>query len=313
MTSPRRIRIGTWSSPMALAQVERVRAELAAHVPDLVTEVVPITTSGDRSTGSPSAPGGKGALTKEVDAALLASGCDLAVHCMKDVPGDRPVPAGTVFAAYLARDDIRDAVVHPGGLTLDQLPGGARVGTSAVRRTAQLAHHLPHLQPVPIRGNADTRLAKLDAGEVDALLLGVAGLHRIGQAERVSEVLPVEAMCPPIGAGVVGLQCRQDDTDTVEAVGRLGDTDTRRQITAERALLRVLQGNCNSAIAGYAHTGSDSRLTLHGKVLSPDGKTVLDADATADQDDDDPTALGTSVALALLRQGAHDIIDAVAR
>ena len=309
MSESRLIRIGTRSSPMALAQVERLRAELAAHIPDLTTEVLPITTSGDRWAGPLSALGGKGAFTKEVDAALIANACDLAVHCMKDVPGDRPVPAGTVFAGYLARDDIRDALVHPGGLTLDELPAGTRIGTSAVRRIAQLARHYPHLQPVPIRGNANTRLAKLDAGDADALLLAVSGLERIGEAGRITQILPVDLMCPPIGAGVLGLQCREDDTATIDTVARLGDTDTWRQTTAERMLLHVLQGHCNSPIAGYAHTEPDGRLSLRGRVFSLDGKTVFDAHEWGDPTD--PTTLGTSVALALLRQGARELIDAI--
>lgn len=307
MPDSRLIRIGTRSSPMALAQVERVRAELDVHLPDVATEVVPITTSGDRWAGPLSALGGKSAFTKEVDAALLDGTCDLAVHCMKDVPGDRPVPAGTVFAAYLARDDIRDALVHPGGLSLERLPAGTQIGTSAVRRVAQLARHFPHVAPAPIRGNANTRLAKLDAGEADALLLAVSGLERIGQAGRITQILPVELICPPVGAGVLGLQCREDDTGTIEAVSRLGDTEAWRQTTAERMLLHVLQGHCNSPIAGYAHTEPDGRLSLRAKVFSPDGKTVLDAHEW----DTDPTTLGTSVALTLLRQGARELIDAI--
>jgi hydroxymethylbilane synthase len=309
MSDSRVIRIGTRSSPMALAQVERVRAELAAHLSDLTTEVVPITTSGDKWAGPLSALGGKGAFTKEVDNALLAGECDLAVHCMKDVPGDRPVPAGTVFAAYLARDDIRDALVHPGGLTLDELPAGTRIGTSAVRRVAQLARRYPRLRTVPIRGNANTRLAKLDAGDADALLLAVSGLERIGQAERITQVLPVEMMCPPVGAGVLGLQCREGDEATIEAVSRLGDTEAWRETTAERMLLHVLQGHCNSPIAGYAHTEPGGRLSLRAKVFSADGKSVLDAHEWGDPTD--PTTLGASVALTLLRQGAREVIDAI--
>jgi len=309
MSDIRLIRIGTRSSPMALAQVERVRGELAAQLPHVRTEVVPMTTSGDRWTGPLSALGGKGAFTKEVDAALLSGVCDLAVHCMKDVPGDRPVPAGTVFAAYLARDDIRDALVHPGGLGLDELPAGTRIGTSAVRRIAQLARHHPRLEAVPIRGNANTRLAKLDAGDADALLLAVSGLERIGEARRITEIVPVELICPPIGAGVLGLQCREDDTATIETVSRLGDLDAWRQTTAERMFLHVLQGHCNSPLAGYAHSEPDGRLSLRAQVFSPDGKTVLDAHEWGDGAD--PTTLGTSVAVALLRQGARALIDAI--
>jgi hydroxymethylbilane synthase len=301
------IRIGTRSSPMALAQVERVRAELAGHWPGLATEVVPFTTSGDKWAGPLSALGGKGAFTKEIDQALLDGRCDLGVHCMKDVPGDRPVPAGTVFAAYLERDDIRDALVYPGGLRLAELPPGTRMGTSAVRRIAQLARDFPHLHTVPIRGNANTRLAKLEAGEADALLLAVSGLQRIGQAGRITEVFPVDVMCPPVGAGVLGLQCREDDPATIEAVTVLGDTEAWRQTTAERMLLHVLQGHCNSPIAGYATSEADGRLSLRARVFSPDGKRMLDAHEW----DTDPTTLGTAVALSLLRQGARELIDAI--
>ncbi|MEU9043874.1 MULTISPECIES: hydroxymethylbilane synthase [unclassified Kitasatospora] len=310
MATAELIRIVSRSSPMALAQVDRVRAELAALHPDLRTEVVPVTTSGDRWTGDLAALGGKGAFTKEVDAALLAGEADVAVHCLKDVPADRPLPAGTVFAAYLRRDDIRDALVHPGGLTLAELPPGTRIGTSSVRRTAQLAAAHPHLECVPIRGNANSRLAKLEAGTVDALLLAVSGLERIGEQARITEVLGVEAMCPPIGAGTLVLQCREDDTATIDAVTTLGHHDTWREAAAERMFLHVLQGHCNSPIAGYAKAEPDGRLSLRGRVFTPDGKRVLDAHEWAGVLS--PEDLGTSVALALKRQGAQELITSIA-
>ncbi|WP_051967635.1 hydroxymethylbilane synthase [Kitasatospora mediocidica] len=303
------IRIVSRSSPMALAQVERVRTELAALHPGLRTEVVPVTTSGDRWTGALSELGGKGAFTKEVDAALLAGEADLAVHCVKDVPADRPLPAGTVFAAFLRRDDIRDALVHPGGLTLDELPPGTRIGTSSVRRVAQLAVSHPQLTCVPFRGNVNRRLEKLDAGEADALLLAASGLARIGLTERITEILSVETMCPPIGAGVLALQCREDDAVTSAAVAGLGDAGAWRETTAERMFLHVLQGHCNSPIAGFARAERDGRLSLRGRVFSPDGKTVLDAHEWAGPLD--PATLGTSVAVALLRQGARELIDSI--
>ncbi|MGR3932731.1 hydroxymethylbilane synthase [Streptomyces sp. BRA346] len=309
MSSADLIRIVSRSSPMALAQVERVRTELAALRPGIRTEVVPVTTSGDRWMGDLSKLGGKGAFTKEVDAALLAGEADLAVHCIKDVPADRPLPAGTVFAAYLKRDDIRDAVIHPEGLTLDQMPEGTRIGTSSVRRVAQLAVTHPHVECVPMRGNANRRLEKMAAGDCDALMLAVSGLERIDRTDVISEILPVETMCPPIGAGVLGLQCREDDTTTIEAVAGLGDADVWKEITAERMLLHVLQGHCNSPIAGYAKAERDGRLSLRARVFSPDGKTVLDAHEWAGPLD--PATLGTSVAVALLRQGAREVIDTI--
>ncbi|GAA1915542.1 hydroxymethylbilane synthase [Streptomyces durmitorensis] len=310
MSAPELIRIVSRSSPMALAQVERVRAELTALHPGIRTEVVPVTTSGDRWMGDLSKLGGKGAFTKEVDAALLAGEADLAVHCVKDVPADRPLPAGTTFAAFLKRDDIRDALIHPGGLTLDELPAGTRIGTSSVRRIAQLAASHPELECVPMRGNAGRRMEKLAAGDADALLLAVSGLERIDRMDVVTEVLSVETMCPPIGAGILALQCREDDTETIDAVSGLGDPEAWREATAERMFLHVLQGHCNSPIAGYARCERGGDLSLRARVFTPDGKTVLNAHEWAGPLD--PATLGTSVAVTLLRQGARELIDSIA-
>ncbi|MBT2406176.1 MULTISPECIES: hydroxymethylbilane synthase [unclassified Streptomyces] len=309
MSAPELVRIVSRDSPMALAQVERVRRELAALCPGTATEVIPVKTTGDKWMGDLAAVEGKGAFTKEVDAAVLDGTADLAVHCVKDVPADRPLPAGTVFAAFLRRDDVRDALVHPGGLTLDELPAGTRVGTSSVRRIAQLAASHPHLECVPIRGNANSRLDKLAAGEADALLLAVSGLERIGRPDVISEVLSVETMCPPIGAGILALQCREGDTRLIETVSALGDPATHREATAERMLLHVLQGHCNSPIAGYASTEGDGELALYAKVFTPDGKRILRAHEWAGPLD--PATLGTSVAVALLRQGARELIDGI--
>ncbi|WP_406052470.1 hydroxymethylbilane synthase [Streptomyces virginiae] len=303
------IRIVSRDSPMALAQVERVRAELAALPPGIRTTVLPVKTTGDKWMGDLSQVEGKGAFTKEVDAAILAGEADLAVHCVKDVPADRPLPAGTVFAAFLERDDIRDALIHPDGLTLDRLPPGTRVGTSSVRRIAQLAAAYPHVECVPMRGNANRRLEKLAAGEADALLLAVAGLHRIGRADVITQIVPVDTLMPPIGAGVLALQCREDDSRLIDTVSALGHPDTHRETVAERMLLHVLQGHCNSPIAGYARAERGGDLSLRACVFSPDGKVVLNAHEWAGRLD--PATLGTSVAVALLRQGARELIDSI--
>ncbi|MBA0052890.1 hydroxymethylbilane synthase [Streptomyces sp. AJS327] len=309
MSDPEFIRIVTRDSPMALAQVRRVRTALAELLPGTRTEVVPVKTTGDRWMGSLSEVDGKGAFTKEVDAALLAGAADLAVHCVKDVPADRPLPAGTTFAAYLERDDIRDALIDPAGRTLAQLPPGTRIGTSSVRRVAQLAASYPHLECVPMRGNANRRMEKMAAGEADALLLAVAGLERIDRTDVISEVLPVETVMPPIGAGILVLQCREGDTELIDAVSGLGHPATYREATAERMLLHVLQGHCNSPIAGYARTEGNGELSLRASVFTPDGKTVLNAHEWAGRLD--PATLGTSVAVALLRQGARELIDEI--
>ncbi|MER6324448.1 hydroxymethylbilane synthase [Streptomyces coelicoflavus] len=310
MSAPELIRIVSRDSPMALAQVERVRAGLASLHPGVRTEVVPVRTTGDKWLGDLSQVEGKGAFTKEVDAALLSGEADLAVHCVKDVPADRPLPAGTVFAAFLKRDDVRDALVHPDGLTLDELPEGTRVGTSSVRRVAQLAATHPHLRCVPFRGNANRRLAKLAAGEADALLLAVSGLERIGRGDVISEVLSPETMMPPIGAGILALQCREGDGGLIDAVSGLGHPETHREATAERMFLHVLQGHCNSPIAGHARVDRGGELSLRACVFTPDGKTRLNAHEWAGPLD--PATLGTSVAVALLRQGAREIIDGIA-
>ncbi|MBW5249675.1 hydroxymethylbilane synthase [Streptomyces sp. P01-B04] len=310
MSAPDLIRIVSRDSPMALAQVERVRAELAALHPGTRTEVVPVKTTGDKWMGDLSAVEGKGAFTKEVDQALLAGDADLAVHCVKDIPADRPLPAGTTFAAFLKRDDIRDALVHPAGVRLDQLPPGTRIGTSSVRRSAQLAASHPHLDCVPMRGNANRRMEKLAAGEADALLLAVSGLERIDRTDVITEILSPEAMCPPIGAGVLALQCREGDAELIDLVSALGDPATHRETTAERMFLHVLQGHCNSPIAGYAQVEGNGELSLRAKVFTPDGKTVLNAHEWAGRLD--PATLGTSVAVALLRQGARELIDGIA-
>ncbi|MGX9882793.1 hydroxymethylbilane synthase [Streptomyces sp. NPDC002276] len=309
MSVPELIRIVSRDSPMALAQVERVRAELAVLHPQVRTEVVPVKTTGDKWMGDLSAVEGKGAFTKEVDAALLAGEADLAVHCMKDVPADRPLPAGTTFAAFLKRDDIRDALVHPGGLALDELPAGTRVGTSSVRRVAQLAATHPELECVPFRGNVNRRLEKLAAGEADALLVAMSGLERIDRLDVATEVLSAEAMMPPIGAGILALQCREGDTDVIDTISALGHPETHREATAERMFLHVLQGHCNSPIAGYAQVDRSGELSLRACVFTPDGKTRLNAHEWAGRLD--PATLGTSVAVALLRQGAREIIDGI--
>ncbi|WLQ48370.1 hydroxymethylbilane synthase [Streptomyces poriferorum] len=310
MSAPDLIRIVSRDSPMALAQVERVRAELAALHPGTRTEVVPVKTTGDKWMGDLSAVEGKGAFTKEVDQALLAGDADLAVHCVKDIPADRPLPAGTTFAAFLKRDDIRDALVHPAGVRLDQLPPGTRIGTSSVRRSAQLVASHPHLDCVPMRGNANRRMEKLAAGEADALLLAVSGLERIDRTDVITEILSPEVMCPPIGAGVLALQCREGDAELIDLVSALGDPATHRETTAERMFLHVLQGHCNSPIAGYAQVEGNGELSLRAKVFTPDGKTVLNAHEWAGRLD--PATLGTSVAVALLRQGARELIDGIA-
>lgn len=307
---PRTIRISTRSSPMAVHQAEQVAAAMEALDPAVGTELVKVTTAGDRWMGDLAELGGKGAFTKEIDRALLDGQADLAVHCLKDIPGDIPVPEGLAFAGYLPREDIRDAVVSRSGAPLAELPEGAVIGTSSVRRAAQLRVHHPHLRIEPLRGNVNTRLTRLDEGHFDVLIAAVAGLHRVGQADRITEILSLETMCPPIGAGIIALQCRVDDVDLLGRAARLNDAETNRQADAERAMLHALQGHCNSPIAGYATTDATGRLSLHGKVFSLDGSQWLDSHHWGVAED--PQALGFFVGSDLLRQGARALIDAIA-
>lgn len=293
---------------MAIAQAEHVAGLLRAEwvVPDV--EVVPRTTSGDRWAGSLAEMGGKGLFVKELDRAQLAGEVDVVVHCLKDVPGDQPLPDGLEITAYLPRDDVHDALVSASGAKVRDLPSGARVGTSSVRRVAQLLAMRRDLTVVPVRGNTNSRLAKLDAGEYDAMLLAVAGLRRIGAAERITEVIPTTAMIPAVGAGVLALQCRSGDADTVEAVAGLDHALTRACATAERSLLRTLRGHCASPIAGYCAPRDDG-LALHAAVFTPNGDIVLEAFENGLMQM--PEWIGEAAAHTLLDQGARDLIDAI--
>ncbi|MFI6580261.1 hydroxymethylbilane synthase [Embleya sp. NPDC050493] len=296
------LRIGTRSSPMALAQARLVASLLPGRPHEPV--VVPMSTSGDRWGGSLAELGGKGAFVKELDRAQLDGEVDLVVHCLKDMPGDVPLPDGLTVAAYLPRDDVHDCVV---GARLADLPPGARVGTSSVRRAAQLRRSHPRLTAVPIRGSANTRLAKLDAGEYDALILAVAGLERIGQGLRITQILTTGQMLPAVGAGVLALQCRIDDAPVLAAARALDDAPTRACVEAERALLRELRGHCHSPIAAYC-TGTETGLTLHAAVYSTDGADLLEATDHGAE----PDKLGVVVAGELLARGARALIDAIA-
>jgi hydroxymethylbilane synthase len=318
MPSERRIRIGSRTSPMAMAQAEQVREllvglETAIEV-DTEVDIVGIQTSGDRWQGDLAELGGKGAFLKEIDRSLVRGGVDIAVHCMKDVPGDVPVPEGTTFAAYLVRDDVHDALVFPVGSPytgLGDLPPGARVATSAVRRKAQLLRVRPDLRVDRIRGNVNSRFARFDAeGRFDAMVLARAGLRRIGMDDRVGQVMPLDVMCPAVGAGVIGIQCRTDDERVLDLLRMLDDAETRAHVTAERAMLYGLQGHCNSPIAGHCVTEPDGQLSLIGMVFGDDGGQV--ACAREWEKPDRAAELGARVADILAGQGARQIIAAIA-
>jgi hydroxymethylbilane synthase len=284
MASPL-LRIGTRGSPLALAQAAELRDRLAAAHPALAAAdamaILPIRTSGDRlTTGSLADAGGKGLFTKEIEEALLAGSIDIAVHSLKDMP--TLAPAGLVIACHLPRIDPRDALIATSGARhLADLPAGARIGTSSPRRQAQLLHARPDLAVLPLRGNVGTRLQKLAAGEVDATLLALAGLQRLGREDCITAVLDAAEMLPAAGQGIIAAQCRANDARVRDLLASLDHAETACCATAERALLGVLDGTCRTPIAALARLAGGG-LTLDAMVISPDGRTLHRTGRTGD-------------------------------
>ncbi|OKJ09132.1 hydroxymethylbilane synthase [Kitasatospora sp. CB01950] len=313
----RTLRVGTRSSPLALAQTDMVIAALRAHVPDLVAEVVPVTTEADLWQGDLAQLGGKGLYTKQIDAMLQGGTVDLAVHCMKDVPGDVPLPRGPVFAAYMERPDVRDVLLFPEGSehrTLADLPPGAIILSSAVRRKAQILRARPDVKVVRVRGAVGSRLEKLDGTRkidvhADGTVLAMAGLARLG-IERSGYVFGMDEMLPAVGAGVLGLECRQEDRATTALLEKVNHPKTQREVTAERVLLHNLRGHCNSPIAAYCTTEPDGQMSLRGMVFDREGSKFANA-MMWDEHRGDPAVLGARVAAELLRQGAREIIAGI--
>jgi hydroxymethylbilane synthase len=266
-----RIRIGTRGSALALAQAREVCQRLMdAHgLPEARLETVVIRTSGDRIQDRPlSEAGGKGLFTKEIEEALLAGSIDLAVHSMKDMAS--VLPDGLTVSAFLPREDARDAFVSLKWRTLSDLPNGAVVGTSSLRRQAQVLKARPDVRIISFRGNVDTRLRKLGDGVADATLLACAGLRRLGLAHRITSPIPAEIMLPAIAQGVIGIEVRADDEATAKLVAPLNHEPTAICVTAERAFLARLDGSCRTPIAGLAVLRG-GRLSLRGQILTPDG------------------------------------------
>jgi len=267
-----RIRIGTRGSPLALAQTREVRERLeAAHGTDRFTfEVRVIKTSGDRIQDRPLAEeGGKGLFTKEIEEALIAGEIDIAVHSMKDMP--TVLPAGLVITCILPREDVRDAFISPHASRLVDLPRGAVVGTSSLRRQAQVKSLRPDLTVTPLRGNVETRLKKIEGGAADATLLACAGLKRLGLADRITAPIPAEEMLPAVAQGAIGVETRADDSAMAEMLGPINDQASALAVTAERAFLARLDGSCRTPIAGLAELASGT-LVFRGMILTPDGR-----------------------------------------
>ena len=273
----RPLRIGTRGSPMALRQTALVADRLTAAHPDLAAigaiEIVTIRTTGDRVLDRLlDEIGGKGLFAKEIEEALLARHIDLAVHSLKDL--ETWLPDGLAVACVLPRDDTRDALLSAHPTSLASLSTGARVGTASLRRQAQLLRHRPDLVVVPIRGNVNTRMRKLDAGDVDALVLALCGLERLGETGRAVEILSREAMLPAVGQGALAIECRAADEMVHRLVEPLHDATSAACVGAERAMLAALDGSCRTPIAGLAVLDG-SRLRLQGLLLKPDGSDEI--------------------------------------
>ncbi|WP_150304772.1 hydroxymethylbilane synthase [Pseudomonas saliphila] len=303
----RQLRIATRKSALALWQAEYVKARLEAIHPGLSVSLVPMVSRGDKLLDSPLAKiGGKGLFVKELEAALTANEADLAVHSMKDVP--MQFPQGLGLYVICEREDPRDAFVSNHHESVDSLPHGSIVGTSSLRRQAQLMARRPDLKVNFLRGNVNTRLAKLDAGDYDAIILAAAGLMRLGFHDRIRYAMPPEESLPAGGQGAVGIECRTDDTELHALLAPLNDEDSALRVRAERALNSRLNGGCQVPIACYAER-QNGEIWLRGMVGDPDGTQLLTAEARGPEGT--PEELGIAVAEDLLSQGAQAILDAV--
>ena len=301
------IRIATRKSPLAMWQAEHVTARLKALHPGLTVEIIGMTTKGDQLLDSPlSKVGGKGLFVKELEQGMLAGEADIAVHSMKDVPVE--FPEGLHLAVIMERENPYDAFVSNTYASLADLPQGACVGTSSLRRQCQLADRRPDLRIEPLRGNVNTRLAKLDAGEYDAIILAAAGLIRLGFESRIRDCIdPVDSL-PAIGQGAIGIECRVDDERVHQLIAPLADRDTTDRVLAERAMNARLNGGCQVPIGGHAVLDGD-RLILKGLVGTTDGSRILRAEASGPRAEAE--AIGVRVAEDLLGQGADAILSAL--
>ncbi len=301
------LKIATRQSPLALWQAEHIRARLQELHPDLTVELVKFVTQGDKILDTPLAKiGGKGLFVKELEAALLDGRADLAVHSMKDVP--MALPEGLTLAVICEREDPLDAFVSNQFEKFADLPQGARVGTSSLRRKSQILKQRPDLQIIDLRGNVGTRLGKLDDGQYDAIILASAGLKRLGLENRIRHTIEPNVSLPAVGQGALGLECRADDQDVLALIQALLHIETDVCVRAERAFNAYLEGGCQVPIAGYA-TLQDGKIHIEGRVGSPDGQTLLRAEMTDEAHN--AQQLGENLARNLLEQGAGDLLKAL--
>ncbi len=267
------LKIGTRKSPLALAQAEQTKAEILKIAPGMTVELVHFVTSGDKFLEQSLANiGGKGLFTKEIEEALLSGEIDLAVHSMKDMP--TVLPEGLIIPCLLEREDVRDAFISSQYKSIEDLPEGAVVGTTALRRQAQLLSQRPDLEVITFRGNINSRLRKVKEGEVAATFLAMAGLKRINLTAEITKILSVEEMLPAVAQGAIGIECRADRLDLIEILSQINHAETAHQVLAERKMLEMLDGSCRTPIG--AHSELDGgKLTLQGLVASPDGGIII--------------------------------------
>lgn len=301
------INIGTRGSPLALWQANWIKSQLEELHQNLTVNLIKIKTSGDKIQDVPLAKvGGKGLFTKEIEESMLRYETDIAVHSMKDVPVLFP-PALTL-AVVTKREDPRDVLVSRNGLKLDDLPKGAKVGTGSFRRTTQLLHYRPDLEVMPMRGNLETRLRKLESEGLDAIILAAAGLIRLGMADHITEYIAPEIMLPGGGQGAVGIESRKEDIGVMQRIFPLDHEDSHTALEAERGFLTRLEGGCQVPIGVYATIEGDS-LHLRGLVGSLDGKQILKAEKTGSTED--PEGIGMELAGEILEMGADKILKEV--
>ena len=306
------LRIATRGSALALWQANHIRERLA-QLHGIESELIRIRTSGDKFQGASVAQvseqaGTKGIFIKELEEALLAGTADLAVHSMKDVPTENP--AGLVFPAITKREDVRDCLISRDGAKLKDLACGARVGTSSLRRQAQLRHHRPDLELLDLRGNVDTRLKKVAAGEFDAIVLATAGMNRLGVSDKITQILPPEIMLPAVGQGALGIEARVDDRETLRLVAALDDPESHEAVTAERALLRELEGGCQIPLGAWARR-ENGELRLEACVFSADGKEFVRKDLRGRPEEAEE--LGVRLGQILIEAGADRILRLAGR
>ena len=300
------IRIATRRSPLALWQAEYIAAELERLFPGVTTELIKIVTKGDKILDVPLAQvGGKGLFTKEIDEALLDGRADIAVHSMKDVP--TVLPEGTSIRAYPRREDPRDAIATITGGGLDSLPEGATIGTSSLRRVAQIYARYPTFKCISIRGNIQTRLSKLGT-EVDAVILAAAGVRRMGMADQMHAFIATDEMLPAVAQGTLGVQTRDADDEINAMVDALNDADTVDRTRAERAFLTRLEGGCQVPIAAFATLDGDT-LTLQGLVAEVDGSVMIHRQLSGSRSEAD--AMGITLADEVLNAGGRPILEAL--